>query len=83
MPSPQPRHSLARSTSCYINQSLSALGMVIKELSEAMAKTAAKTGAKLDKNAVPFRASKLTFLAALRNGALLLERYNTPTVTRH
>eukprot|EP00746_Dinoflagellata_sp_MGD_P090785 gnl/MRDRNA2_/MRDRNA2_35885_c0_seq1.p1 gnl/MRDRNA2_/MRDRNA2_35885_c0~~gnl/MRDRNA2_/MRDRNA2_35885_c0_seq1.p1 ORF type:complete len:1050 (+),score=220.73 gnl/MRDRNA2_/MRDRNA2_35885_c0_seq1:253-3150(+) len=40
---------------CAINQSLSALGMVIKELSEAM-------GRKDGKGVVPFRASKLTFL---------------------
>merc|ERR1719443_2524027 len=51
---------------CAINQSLSALGMVIKELSEAMAKRPApKKGAKdqkQNKELVPFRASKLTFL---------------------
>merc|ERR550514_1747610 len=46
---------------CAINQSLSALGMVIKELSEAMAKAGTK-GAKAVKDVVPFRASKLTFL---------------------
>merc|ERR1719265_3133549 len=39
---------------CAINQSLSALGLVIKELSEAMAKG--------KDTKVPFRASKLTFL---------------------
>lgn len=38
---------------CAINQSLSALGMVIKELSEAVGKKGAT---------IPFRASKLTFL---------------------
>merc|ERR1719375_1432696 len=42
---------------CAINQSLSALGLVIKELSEAHA----KKGGKGD-SVVPFRASKLTFL---------------------
>lgn len=48
---------------CAINQSLSALGMVIKELSEAMAKVGSKKGG-LDKvkDQVSFRASKLTFL---------------------
>merc|ERR1719443_2394311 len=51
---------------CAINQSLSALGMVIKELSEASAKhklkdDKAKKGGKTAE-VVPFRASKLTFL---------------------
>merc|ERR1719156_360157 len=41
---------------CAINQSLSALGMVIKELAEAMS-----SKKNVQKN-VPFRASKLTFL---------------------
>mmetsp|Transcript_28772 Transcript_28772/g.66854 ORF Transcript_28772/g.66854 Transcript_28772/m.66854 type:complete len:1160 (+) Transcript_28772:115-3594(+) len=41
---------------CAINKSLSTLGMVIKELSEAMSK------GKVGTDTVPFRASKLTFL---------------------
>ena len=40
-----------------INQSLSALGMVIKQLSEAAVKRKRNTS-----EVVPFRASKLTFL---------------------
>merc|ERR1719478_1994468 len=36
--------------------------MVIKELSEAMAKAASKKGGKGVKETIPFRASKLTFL---------------------
>merc|ERR1719327_960240 len=43
---------------CAINQSLSALGMVIKELSEA----GLKKHGKGKEDHVPFRSSKLTFL---------------------
>merc|ERR1712125_153866 len=47
---------------CSINQSLSALGMVIKELSEAHTK--ANDGSKIKDlgKSIAFRASKLTFL---------------------
>eukprot|EP00747_Dinoflagellata_sp_TGD_P066318 gnl/TRDRNA2_/TRDRNA2_154749_c0_seq1.p1 gnl/TRDRNA2_/TRDRNA2_154749_c0~~gnl/TRDRNA2_/TRDRNA2_154749_c0_seq1.p1 ORF type:complete len:1034 (-),score=214.84 gnl/TRDRNA2_/TRDRNA2_154749_c0_seq1:274-3291(-) len=46
---------------CAINQSLSALGLIIKELSEHQIKQAKKGGA-ATKQALPFRSSKLTFL---------------------
>jgi len=47
---------------CAINQSLSALGMVIKDLSEIHSKPAAKGKGGPTKEAVPFRSSKLTFI---------------------